>query len=95
MNMDTDLRILVIILSTFLALVLLLSIIVLILFIRVMSHLRHIMQKAELVADKVEHIGAFFEKTAGPVAIMKIISNVVANVTGSHTKSRKRKEYDE
>lgn len=93
--MDTDLRILVIILSVFLALFLLLSIIALVFVIRVLSHIKRIMQKAEAVADKVEHISAFFEKTAGPASLLKLVGNIADSFTHSRKKSSKRRRDDE
>lgn len=91
--MDTDLRILVIILSVFLALFLMLGIVATIFLIKVLAHIKRIMQKAELVADKVEHIGEFFERTAGPMALMKIVGNVAESIMHSRDKgSKKEKE---
>lgn len=76
--MDTDttwFAVLVIILSTFLAIVLLLSIVLLTKIIQIAGQVKRITEHAEQVADKAEHISAFFEKTATPVAILKLVSN--------------------
>lgn len=67
--------VLVIILSIFLALFLLLSIILTVKLIQIVNHVKKIVAQAEQVADRAEHISAFFEKTATPVAILKLISN--------------------
>lgn len=69
-------EILVIVLSTFLAISLILTIILLVKVIQVVRLVKRITEHAEQIADKAEHIGAFFEKTATPVALMKLISNL-------------------
>ncbi len=77
--MDTDstwFAVLVIILSIFLAIFLVLSIVLTAKLIQIVNHVKHIVAQAEQVADRAEHISAFFEKTATPVAILKLISNV-------------------
>ena len=77
--MDTDstwFAVLVIILSGFLALSLILSIILLVKVIQITKKVKHIINQAEQVADRAENISAFFEKTATPVAILKLISNI-------------------
>lgn len=77
--MDTDstwFAVLVIILSGFLAVSLILSIILLVKIIQITKKVKHIISQAEQVADRAENISAFFEKTATPVAILKLISNI-------------------
>ncbi len=77
MNIDsTWFAVLVIILSVFLAIALILGIILLVKVIQVTKQVKGIVEQAEQVADRAEHISAFFEKTATPVAILKLISNV-------------------
>lgn len=78
MVMDTNVwfATLVIILSVFLALALLLAIVLLVKIIQIANRVNKITQQAEQVADKAEHIAAFFEKTATPVALLKLVSNV-------------------
>lgn len=78
-SMDTDstwFAVLVIILSSFLAILLLLSIVLLTKIIQIVSQIKRITAKAEEVADKAEHISSFFEKTATPVAFLKLFSNI-------------------
>jgi hypothetical protein len=36
---------------------------------------KRITEHAEQVADRAEHISAFFEKTATPVALVKLVTN--------------------
>lgn len=86
--MDTDstwFAVLVIILSAFLGVVLILSIVLLAKVIQIVGQVKRITEHAESVADRAEHISAFFEKTATPVAILKLVSNV------SETLSKKAK----
>lgn len=78
-GMDTDstwFAVLVIILSVFLALFLILSVIAMVKIIQITNKIKHIVQQAEQVADRAENISAFFEKTATPVAILKLIANI-------------------
>lgn len=77
--MDTDstwFATLVIILSAFLAIVLMLSIVLIVKVIQIVKAVKRITEQAEQVADRAEHISAFFERTATPVAILKLISNL-------------------
>lgn len=77
--MDTDstwFAVLAIILSTFLTVFLALAILLLIKIIQIVKQVKKIIEQAESVADRAEHISAFFEKTATPVAILKLIANV-------------------
>jgi hypothetical protein len=77
--MDTDstwFAVLTIILSTFLAIFLILSIVLLVKVIQIVKKVKHIVEQAEQVADRAEHISAFFERTATPVAFLKLISNL-------------------
>jgi hypothetical protein len=77
MNIDsTWFAVLVIILSVFLAVTLILSVILLIKIIKISGQIKRIIAQAEQVADRAEHISAFFEKTATPVALLKLISNI-------------------
>lgn len=69
-------EILVIVLSTFLAITLLLTIILLVKIIQIARLAKKITEHAEQLADRADHIGAFFEKTATPVALMKLVSNL-------------------
>ena len=77
--MDTDstwFAVLVIILSSFLALFLILAIVLAVKLIQIVKQVKHIVDQAEQVADRAEHISAFFERTATPVAILKLVSNI-------------------
>lgn len=67
---------LVIVLGTFLALFLILGILLLVKILQIVKTVKKIIERAEQVADKAEHITAFFKKTATPVALFKLVSNM-------------------
>lgn len=80
--MDTATHVLVVILSSFLALFILLGIIVAIQVIRLLTMIQRIAQKAESVIESAESVGAIFKNAAGPLAILKVITNMVRVVKG-------------
>ncbi|OGL29358.1 hypothetical protein A3D14_01155 [Candidatus Saccharibacteria bacterium RIFCSPHIGHO2_02_FULL_47_12] len=85
--MGTSEDVLVVILSTFLAIFLLLGIVALIKVIQLLNRLKHVAETAEQIADKAEAAGEFFQKAASRVAITRLIGNIVKTV-----KSRDDKE---
>lgn len=81
--MDTDstwFATLVIILSSVLALLLILLVVLVVKVLQIVKRVDRIVAQAESVADRAEHISEFFEKTATPVAIIKLIANVSETV---------------
>ena len=72
-------EILVIILSVFLAIFLLLGITLTIMVIGIVTRIKRIVERAEAVAEKVEHAGDLFHKSAGPLALARIITNIAEN----------------
>ncbi len=84
---STWFAVIVIILSVFLALFLIAAIILLVKIIQIVKQLKKITSQAEQVADRAEHISAFFEKTATPVALLKLIANISDTV---HKKVRRK-----
>lgn len=82
-------EILVVVLSVVLAICLLLGIALLIAVIKLVNKLRQISQKAEEVMDDVEAVSGFFRKSAGPVAITGLLSNIVSKVVDFKTKKGK------
>lgn len=72
--------ILVIILSSALAVFLLVGIIFVVMLIKLVNQLRIISKKAEEIVDDVEAVSGFFRKTAGPVAVTNLLSNIVSKV---------------
>ena len=85
----TAYNILVIILSSFLALFLILSIVLVISLIKLVKYLRQISQKAENVVEDVEAVGDFFRKASGPMALAKLIGSVVENFGNYKRKGKK------
>lgn len=83
---------LVVILSVMLALFLLLSIILLVRFIQISKQVKRIVDQAEEIADKAEEITTFFEKTATPVAILKLVANVSDRVVKTADKFNKKRK---
>jgi hypothetical protein len=80
--MENAQEILVVFLSTALALFLVLGIILLVLCIKIANHIKHISEKAEHITDRAEDIADFFSKAATPMAIGKIITSIKDAVTG-------------
>lgn len=68
--------VLVIIVSSILSLFLLVGIIALVKFIQILKHIKHITKKAEDIAGRADAVSEFFEKTAGPAALAKLVSNI-------------------
>lgn len=68
-------EILVVALGVLLAIFLILAIIVSVFLIKIASIAKRITQHAEHMADRADHISAFFEKTATPVALFKLVTN--------------------
>jgi hypothetical protein len=72
--------VLVIILSATLAVFLLVAIILTISLIKLVKQLRVISDKAEEIVNDVEAVSGFFRKSAGPVALTGLVSNIVSKV---------------
>ncbi len=87
--MDKASEILVIIVSSVLVIFLLISIVALVKLVQILSTLKRIMKKAEKVADSAEAIGSFFQKTATPIALTRIIQNITSSVFHNEKKGKK------
>ena len=74
-------EILVVILSVTLGILLVLCIVIAVYVIKLLKQLRAISDKAEEIVDDVEAVSGFFRKTAGPVAVTNLVSNIVDKVT--------------
>jgi hypothetical protein len=93
--MDSE-RVLVIILSTTLMIFLLLAILATVKVIQILDHIKKITEKAESIADKAEAVGDFFQKSAGPLAVGRLITNLAETVfQNKRSKKRKYKEEDD
>lgn len=85
--MDTAFKLLVVIVSSVLALFLLLAIVALIKVIMLIHRIKRLADKAEHLADSAEAVGDFFKKNSSPLTIL-------ANIVESARKHRKQKEVD-
>lgn len=85
-------EILVIILSTFLAIFLLLAIVVLVGIIKLVKQVRHITEKAEEVIDNVEQASELFKKSASTLTFTNLVSNIVTKVSDFTSKKGKGKK---
>ena len=82
-------EILVIILSTVLALVLTTMLISGIVFIKIIKDIRHITQKASMASDSIEHAANLFKSTTSIAAVTKVVGNAIEMFT--HKRSKKEK----
>jgi len=88
MDMNTASEALLIIVSTVLSIFLIVLIITFIYLNKILKQVKRITDHAENVAESVEAAANTFEKTASPLAILKIIGGIVDQAT----KARKRKD---
>lgn len=78
---------LVVVLSSFLALFLVIAIFAAVKIIQVVNHINRIAEKAEAIADKADTAASFFSKAAGPA----LIGNLLANIADAVGKKAKKK----
>lgn len=78
---------LVVVLSSFLALFLVMAIFAAVKIIQVVNHINRIAEKAEAIADKADTAASFFSKAAGPA----LIGNLLANIADAVGKKAKKK----
>ena len=88
MELSTVQQIILVILASTLAIFLIVGIVIGVLIIKVMKHIRRITEKAEAIADKADSVTTFFQQSAGPAAIAKLISNIVHNMKDSKQDKR-------
>lgn len=88
--METAQQVLVIILSSFLAIFLLLSIITLVLIIKVVRSVKRLTLKAEHLADKAEEIGDFVKHASGPIAIGRALGVITDALMSRKSKSKRK-----
>ena len=84
---DTAFWLLIVVSST-LAVFLVLASIALIFFIKLLSSLRRISAKAENVAESVEAAAETFERSAKPMAVLKLVSNIADSVAKFRKKEK-------
>jgi ABC-type multidrug transport system fused ATPase/permease subunit len=89
---NTD-QALLIILSVFLAMFLLLSIIALIWILQILNELKKIIRRAEELARETESsINTFFQKTGPALSLVRLISNMSDAVFGGKPKKHKKED---
>jgi sensor histidine kinase YesM len=86
--MDSAAETLLIIVSSVLSVFLVVLIIAGIYFIKLLKQIRRLSDRAENVAESVESAAGAFEKAASPLAVLKIIGNIVEQTS----RIRKRKD---
>jgi predicted PurR-regulated permease PerM len=79
--MNTASETLLIIVSSVLSIFLVVLIIALVYIIKILKQVKRVTDRAENVADSVEAAAAVFEKTASPLAILKIVGNIIEQTT--------------
>lgn len=80
MGLTTTEQALLIILSAALAVFLILGIILLVYLIRAAKKVNIIVDKAQVLTEKAEHVSEFFEKTAPAMAITRLLGNIAEAV---------------
>ena len=91
--MDTSEHILVILLSTALAVLLVLAIYIAVLAIRLLKVINRISVKAEHIVSSAEHVTETFSNVAssfGPLSVFKVVKNVVELVTKDNSKKGRK-----
>lgn len=83
--MNTSEQILVVILSTVFAILLVLLVVIAIQVIRLVKAINRITEKAEHIIESAEHASDIFRNVSGPLALMRVINNVVQLVS-KHSK---------
>jgi type IV secretory pathway component VirB8 len=78
--MNTAAEVLLIIVSGVLAVFLLVAIAALVKLIQLLKFLRHIAEQAEKIADSAEAATEILRKSAGPLALIKFVGNIIETV---------------
>jgi uncharacterized membrane protein len=81
MDINNAASILLIIVSTVLAIFLVVAIIATIYFIKLLKELRRVTAHAEVVAESVESAANSIGKAASPLAVLKLISSIVTQAS--------------
>ncbi len=79
-------NILVIVLSLTLAVLLIATIVLIISITKLVKYLQHLTERAEDVMDDVEAVGEFFKKSSAPIALAKLVGNIVSNYSNHKKK---------
>jgi predicted PurR-regulated permease PerM len=84
--MDTAADVLLIIVSAVLAIFLLVLIFVGVWTVKLIKQAKRVLEHAENVADSVEAAASAFERTATPLSVLKIISNIIGQTSRTKRK---------
>jgi len=87
--MDSAAQALLVIVSSVLSVFLLLLTVLTVYCLIIVRHIKRIVERADSVAGSVEAAASAFEKTATPLAMLKLISNIVSRVQGTRRKKEK------
>lgn len=87
--MNTTEHILLIALAAALALFLILAVVVASLVIRLLKTVNKITAKAEHIIETAENVGEVFRNASGPLALMRIVGNIVQTVTKASKRGKK------
>lgn len=86
--MNTAFNILVIALSSLLGIFLILSIYVVVKAIKIVRSVQRVVEKGEQVIDSAEAAAEMFRKAAGPLGVLKTLTNIIETVA----KHKRKKE---
>jgi uncharacterized protein YoxC len=86
--METASWILLIVVSSALTIFLIVAIVAGIFFIKVLKQVKRITEQAESVVDSVEAAASTFEKAASPLAVLKLVGNIVEQASRFGKKRR-------
>ena len=84
----------VVMLSSTLAVLLIICIVAAVKVVQILEHLKRITEKAENFADKAEVVSDMIQKTAGPLAIGRLVANIADSVFQSKRTKSDKKEKD-
>lgn len=88
-------QVLVIILSIMLAFFLLLSIVLLVYFIKITRSIKRITESAERAAYKFESLATVVQKAVAPAMITKVLSSLLGRFSDKKNKRSRDRDYDE
>jgi len=91
MDLSTAQQILVVVLSSMLALFLILGIVAVVCIIRLVQTLRMIAGKAEHLVQSAEAVGDAFKRAAGPLGVFRFVRNI-ADMVSQHKHNNRDKE---
>ena len=83
-------KILVIILSVVFSILLVCSIVLVVKLTQLVNYLKRISARADAVMEDVESVGEFFKRSAGPMALGRLIGSLVENFGSNKSKKGKR-----